>query len=39
VITPHQAWTSRAARERLLAVTAANVGGFFAGKPQHVVNG
>jgi len=39
VITPHQAWTSRAARERLLAVTAANVAGFFAGQPQHVVNG
>jgi glycerate dehydrogenase len=39
VITPHQAWTSRAARERLLAVTAANIAGFFAGQPQNVVNG
>jgi glycerate dehydrogenase len=39
VITPHQAWTSRAARERLLAVTAVNVAGFIAGQPQNVVNG
>jgi glycerate dehydrogenase len=39
VITPHQAWTSRAARERLLAVTAENVAGMLAGRPQNVVNG
>jgi glycerate dehydrogenase len=39
LITPHQAWTSRAARERLLAVTVANVEGFISGHPQHVVNG
>jgi glycerate dehydrogenase len=39
IITPHHAWTSRAARERLLAVTAANVAGLLAGRPQNVVNG
>jgi glycerate dehydrogenase len=39
VLTPHQAWTSRAARERMFAVTAANVAGLLAGRPQNVVNG
>jgi glycerate dehydrogenase len=39
IITPHQAWTSRAARGRLLAVTVANVAAFRAGRPQNVVNG
>lgn len=39
IITPHQAWTSRAARSRLLAVTAENVAGILAGRPQNVVNG
>jgi len=39
LVTPHQAWTSRAARERLLAVTAENVAGLITGRPQNVVNG
>ena len=39
IVTPHQAWTSRAARERLLSVTAENVRGILAGRPQNVVNG
>jgi glycerate dehydrogenase len=39
VITPHCAWATRAARERLLAVTVANVRAFQAGRPQNVVNG
>jgi len=39
IITPHQAWTSRAARSRLLAVTAENVAGILARRPQNVVNG
>lgn len=38
VITPHIAWATREARERLLAVTAANVGAFVAGHPQNVVS-
>jgi glycerate dehydrogenase len=37
-ITPHLAWASRAARERLLAVTIANVEAFLAGTPQNVVS-
>ncbi len=37
-ITPHVAWATRAARERLLNVTVANVKAFLAGTPQNVVN-
>lgn len=39
VITPHQAWATRAARQRLLAIAAENVRAFLAGQPQNVVNG
>jgi glycerate dehydrogenase len=38
-ITPHIAWATRAARERLLQVAVDNVASFLAGKPQNVVNG
>jgi glycerate dehydrogenase len=38
VITPHIAWTSLAARQRLLATTVANVRSILAGTPIHVVN-
>lgn len=38
VVTPHIAWATHEARERLLAVTADNVGAFVAGKPQNVVD-
>lgn len=38
VITPHIAWATREARERLLATVAANVGAFFRGEPQNLVN-
>ena len=37
-ITPHIAWATRAARQRLLKVTVDNVAAFLAGKPQNVVN-
>jgi glycerate dehydrogenase len=37
-ITPHIAWATRAARQRLLKVTVDNVASFLAGKPQNVVN-
>ncbi len=37
-ITPHIAWATRAARERLLATVVENVRAFLAGKPQNVVN-
>ena len=37
-ITPHIAWATRAARQRLLDTAVANVREFLAGKPQNVVN-
>jgi glycerate dehydrogenase len=39
LVTPHQAWTSRAARERLLRATVENVAGLLAGRPRNVVSG
>lgn len=39
VITPHCAWATRAARQRLLDVTVANVRAYQSGRPQNVVNG
>lgn len=39
LITPHQAWATRAARQRLLEIAAANVRTFLAGKPQNTVGG
>ncbi len=38
LITPHIAWTTLAARERLMRTTAENVAAFLAGKPINVVN-
>lgn len=38
IVTPHMAWTSKAARTRLLEATRANIEGFAAGTPQNVVN-
>ena len=38
IITPHQAWGSRAARLRLLRSAVENLRAFLAGKPQNVVN-
>jgi glycerate dehydrogenase len=37
IVTPHIAWASRAARQRLLDQVADNIRGFYAGNPQHVV--
>jgi glycerate dehydrogenase len=36
-ITPHVAWASREARERLLEIAVGNVQAFLAGTPIHVV--
>jgi glycerate dehydrogenase len=36
-ITPHIAWATRSARERLLATVVANIRAFVAGKPKNVV--
>ena len=36
-ITPHIAWATRSARERLLKTSIENIEGFIKGKPQNVV--
>ncbi|MHC1725963.1 MAG: D-2-hydroxyacid dehydrogenase [Syntrophobacteraceae bacterium] len=38
VITPHMAWATIEARQRLMAITADNLRAFQAGRPQNVVN-
>lgn len=38
LITPHHAWASRAARERLLNISVQNLRAFLSGCPQNVVN-
>jgi glycerate dehydrogenase len=37
-VTPHIAWATRAARQRLMDIAVANVRAFLAGRPQNVVN-
>jgi glycerate dehydrogenase len=37
LITPHHAWATRAARQRLLNVVVENLRAFLAGTPQNVV--
>jgi glycerate dehydrogenase len=37
VITPHIAWATRAARQRLIAQSAANIAAFLGGAPVNVV--
>jgi len=38
IITPHIAWASLAARQRLMEMAAGNVASFLAGSPMNVVN-
>jgi glycerate dehydrogenase len=38
LITPHLAWGTRAARQRLMDIAAGNVRAFLTGYPQNVVN-
>lgn len=38
LVTPHIAWATRAARERLMETVVANVRAFLEGNPRHVVN-
>ncbi|UCF15651.1 MAG: D-2-hydroxyacid dehydrogenase [Phycisphaerales bacterium] len=38
-ITPHMAWATRAARERLLNAAVENIPAFLAGEPRNIVNG
>jgi glycerate dehydrogenase len=37
-ITPHIAWATRSARQRLLDIVVENIRGFLDGRPQNVVN-
>jgi glycerate dehydrogenase len=39
LITPHVAWASRQARQRLLEISIENVRAFLQGRPQNVVTG
>ena len=39
VVTPHCAWATRSARQRLIDISAANIRAFQAGSPVNVVNG
>ena len=38
IITPHFAWGTRAARERLMGTAVENVRAFLCGRPQNIVN-
>ncbi|MDU5145124.1 MAG: D-2-hydroxyacid dehydrogenase [Paenibacillus dendritiformis] len=38
IVTPHMAWASQAARQRLLAIAADNIRAYLSGAPQHVVH-
>ncbi len=38
IITPHIAWATHSARQRLLQTSIANLGAFATGKPQNVVS-
>lgn len=38
LVTPHIAWATREARERLLGIAVDNIRAFLAGQPRHVVN-
>ena len=39
IITPHNAWGSREARQRIVGQLSENARAFFAGAPIRVVNG
>jgi glycerate dehydrogenase len=38
IITPHNAWISKEARQRVMDITAANIKGFLSNQPVNVVN-
>jgi glycerate dehydrogenase len=38
ILTPHTAWISREARQRIIDTTAKNIEAFLKGKPVHVVS-
>lgn len=38
LMTPHIAWATKEARQRLMDIAVHNLGAFLAGKPENVVN-
>ena len=38
LITPHMAWSSLAARRRMMQITADNIRNFLIGEPCNIVN-
>lgn len=38
VITPHNAWSTKEARQRIIEITADNIRSFLTGEPKNVVN-
>ena len=38
IITPHNAWATKAARSRLMRIAVSNLRSFLAGRPENVVN-
>ncbi|MCK1783168.1 glycerate dehydrogenase, partial [Pseudomonas sp. TNT11] len=38
IVTPHNAWGSREARQRIVGQLAENARGFFSGAPLRVVS-
>ncbi len=38
IITPHQAWASKASRKRLIEIVGKNVGAYLTGQPHNVVH-
>jgi D-lactate dehydrogenase len=38
IVTPHNAYTTEAVLERIIATTLANIEAFAQGKPQNVVS-
>lgn len=39
IITPHNAWMSKEARQRIMDTTSENIASFLRNEPIHVVNG
>lgn len=38
LLTPHMAWATKRARQKIIDIMAANISAFFAGEPQNTIN-